>query len=221
MKSHVTAFTILATLWAASATLSTSSAADATKAATIILPKVEFRQATVDEGIGFFVVKSRELDPEKIGVPIILSPAEKAKSTKVDLSLTNIPLADAVKYFAIAADLQMTADGEALILHPAGAALSTGSTAGATKASKIMLPKLEFRQATVDEGLEFLRKKSRDLDPDKSGVPIVLVASETAKNVRVDLNLMNVSIADAAKYLAIAAGLEMTRDGEAIVLRSR
>ena len=90
----------------------------------------------------------------------------------------------------------------------------------ATKASKIIIPRVNFQQVTVDEGVAFLRIKSRELDPDKSGVPIILVASEKAKEARVDLNFLNISVADAAKYLAAVAKLEMSRDGEAIILKN-
>jgi hypothetical protein len=107
------------------------------------------------------------------------------------------------------------------IMLAAGSAFCADAVADTTKASKIILPKIEFRQATVDEALAYLRKKSREIDPDKSGVTIILVASEKAKEAKVDLDLLNVSLIDAAKYLAIAAGLEMTRDGEAIILKSK
>ncbi|MFZ4765034.1 MAG: hypothetical protein ACOYMN_08770 [Roseimicrobium sp.] len=89
-----------------------------------------------------------------------------------------------------------------------------------SKASKIILPKVQFAQATVNEALAFFRAKSRELDADKAGVTIILVASEKAKQAKVDLDLLNVSMADAVKYFAIAAGLEMSQDGEAIVLKS-
>ena len=107
------------------------------------------------------------------------------------------------------------------IILSAGSVIAAETPAETTKASKIIVPRLNFRQATVDEGLSFLLKKSRELDPDKSGVPIILVASEKGKETKFDLDLVNVSIADAIKYLAIAAGLEMTRDGEAFVLKSK
>ena len=107
------------------------------------------------------------------------------------------------------------------ILLATDAAFAADAAADDTKASKIIIPKVAFRQATVDEGLEFFRQKSRQLDPDKSGVPIILVASEKTKGIKVDLELFNVSLADAVKYLAVAAGLEMTRDGEAIILKGK
>ena len=105
------------------------------------------------------------------------------------------------------------------ILIVADSALA--ADADTTKASKIIIPKLVFRQANVDEALAFFLKKSREFDPEKSGVPIILVNPEKTKAVKVDLDLVNVSLADAVKYFAIAAGLEMTRDGEAIVLKMK
>lgn len=98
---------------------------------------------------------------------------------------------------------------------------SADSTTDNTKASKLILPKVQFAQATVGEGLDFFRIKSRELDPAKTGVTIILVASEKANQTKVDLDLLNVSLADAVKYFAIAAGLEMTRDGEAIILKNK
>ena len=107
------------------------------------------------------------------------------------------------------------------ILFAAGAVFAGSPTTDNTKASKIIIPKIEFRQATVVEGLDFLRQRSLQLDPDKSGVVIILVASDKAKGTKFDLSLTNVSVADAVKYVAIAADLEMTRDGEAFILKNK
>lgn len=107
------------------------------------------------------------------------------------------------------------------ILLATCALFAADTAADNTKASRIILPKVEFRQATVEDGLAFFRQKSRALDPAGSGVPIILIASDKLKGTKVDLDLVNVSIADAVKYFAIAAGLELTRDGEAMILKSK
>ena len=99
-------------------------------------------------------------------------------------------------------------------------ALGVGATLDGTKASTIILPKLGFRDATIAEGAAFLRSQSQKLDPTGTGVPIILHLTSPGET-RVTLDLVNVSIADAAKYFTIAAGIEMTRDGEAIIFKSK
>ena len=52
---------------------------------------------------------------------------------------------------------------------------SAPSTVGISKKlNSIIVPKIDFRDSTVRETIEFLVKKSKDLDPDKEGVNIVL-----------------------------------------------
>jgi hypothetical protein len=49
------------------------------------------------------------------------------------------------------------------------------------KVNGIVIPKVEFRNVTVSEAIEFLRQKSRQLDPDGTGVNIVLKLTAEAK----------------------------------------
>ncbi len=76
------------------------------------------------------------------------------------------------------------------------------------KADQIMLPKLVFNKATVPEAVKFLTRKSRDLDPAKTGVSIVFTGP-TDDATRVSIDLSNISIAGAAKKIAEAANLEI------------
>ena len=101
--------------------------------------------------------------------------------------------------------------------------LNANPTADTTRAAKILIPKLMFKDATIQEGVQFLQKKSRDLDPnpDHTGVPIVLLNAPDANTARVSLDFVNISIADAAKYIALAGNLKLTRDGEGIILSGR
>jgi hypothetical protein len=81
------------------------------KLETIIIPHVEFREQTLEEAIEFLRKKSVELDvaepdPARRGVPIGImkfgaagSPARKSmEETRITVSLTNIPLMEALKY---------------------------------------------------------------------------------------------------------------------------
>jgi general secretion pathway protein D len=119
---------------------------------TIVIPKIEFRLATVREAVDFLKRKSVELDAaepdqNKRGISVVLKgppPAAGGKarpsvpsipgldsappaasdgdgdafSTKVTLSLSNIPLGEAFRYLASLANLRMKAEPHALVLSP-------------------------------------------------------------------------------------------------------
>ena len=89
-----------------------------------------------------------------------------------------------------------------------------------SKAATIILPKITLNNAPIQIAVRFLTVKSRELDPDKTGVTILLTGPED-KQTRVNLDMANISVADAAKKLAEAANLEMRMDGESIVLKSK
>jgi hypothetical protein len=42
------------------------------------------------------------------------------------------------------------------------------------KVNQIIIPKIDFRNVTVEEAIAFLRQKAKQLDPDGTGVNIVL-----------------------------------------------
>ena len=88
------------------------------KARKIILPKIEWREATLAEAVDFLRQKAREFDEEKQGVKLILKPGPDANA-RVSLSLTNIPLSEALRYVADLAGLEVRAEPDALVLAPA------------------------------------------------------------------------------------------------------
>jgi len=217
MKSpRVLLLSLLLVLFAARAV-----SADATKASTIIVPKVVFRGASAREGVAFLMKKSVDLDPQKSGVNIVLVPWEGMEQTKIDLDLANVPLEAAVRYLAQVANLEVTKDGEALLLAPKNRIqpASLFSTEG-MKAAQIKLPKIELREASLEEALNFIRYKAAALDPEKSGVNIVLIPSDKIKPIKVTITLLNVPVADAVKYIALVANLEIRRDGETFIVKA-
>jgi hypothetical protein len=96
----------------------------------IIIPKIEFREATLREAIDYLIQKAHELDtqesdPSKRGVNIVLKlegQAEQSNSApseaRITLSLTNIPLAEALRYITSLAGLKVKVDQYAVTLVP-------------------------------------------------------------------------------------------------------
>ena len=98
--------------------------------------------------------------------------------------------------------------------------------------NRIVIPRVEFRDATVRQAVSFLQQRSRDLDttesdPERRGVNIVLklpatpsappvtgIEGESAAptfspDSRITLNLTNVPLYEALRYVATLAGLKV------------
>lgn len=99
---------------------------------------------------------------------------------------------------------------------PAGADLEQ-------KMKALVIPRLEFRDASVEEIVEQLVQWSRELDPSGEGVNIILVPpppEDTPRKVdpNLTLNLRRVSLHDALRYTADVAGRRVAYTDRAIKL---
>jgi hypothetical protein len=103
----------------------------------------------------------------------------------------------------------------ALVL--AFSSVASGQTVEA-KAWAIVLPQIEFRAATLDESIQALRAKSRELDPTRQGVNIVCMAPMPADK-KLDLRLTNVPLHEALRYVAQLSGLRLSAEPTALILK--
>ncbi|MEP6673155.1 MAG: hypothetical protein ABJF10_28655 [Chthoniobacter sp.] len=103
----------------------------------IVIPKLDFHEATVREAVDFLKKKSAELDVDSPGgnrgVNIVLklagpneaapgaassAPVEKAADARITVSLTNVPLLEALKYVTGLADLRFQVEPYAVSIVP-------------------------------------------------------------------------------------------------------
>jgi beta-lactamase regulating signal transducer with metallopeptidase domain len=188
----------------------------------LILPRVQFRQATIEDALEFLRQKSVQLDtatedPTKKGVNIVLAASEKFAETKITLDLSNIPLSEALKYVAQLANLQVLVEREAVALVEPNAAVRLADGADWLRTAAVRLPKVQFRNATLDEAVEFIRVTTRDLDPQKKGMNIVIKPGGDP-NSRITLDLRNVPSSEALRYCAQLASYTLSFDGAVAVL---
>ena len=222
----------------------------------IVIPRLDFRDATVAEAVEFLKKKSAELDtaepdPAKRGVNFVLNlgAAPEAAPQRLTLSLSNIPLLEALKYVTGLASLKFKVERSAVVIVPVGAKTKSSDAPLvrgtpdaremiARKLNSIIIPRLEFRDATLREAIDFLKKKTADLDtaepePARRGVSIVLrlpaTAGATAEpgvenppgqpvEKRITLSLKNVSLMEAFKYTAALAGCQVRIEPYALTI---
>ncbi|MEM1060478.1 MAG: hypothetical protein AAGK14_14790 [Verrucomicrobiota bacterium] len=65
-----------------------------------IIAEVKFEEAPLEQVVAYLVAKSKELDPEKQGVNVVVTPdaEQEAAGKKSNLKLTNVPLGVALRY---------------------------------------------------------------------------------------------------------------------------
>jgi hypothetical protein len=85
----------------------------------INIPAVEFRDVTVREAVAFVAQKVHELSGGKRSVNVVwMVPPEKTDSTRVTLSLQNVPASEVLRYIGDASNLRFTYDFHAVKIRP-------------------------------------------------------------------------------------------------------
>jgi beta-lactamase regulating signal transducer with metallopeptidase domain len=277
------------------------------KAESIIIPKVDFRGATLLECLEFLKRKSIDLDPKKEGVNIVVNIPKELPNTKalITLNLRNVTLSEAVKYVTGLANCRYRYDERAIVIvdvgdgsmrvreyivpaslvsdlerqnpeafevrrfdmakyltgigvtFPEGASavyihlvrrlivrntdenldlvdafVKATIEASASEASpsqtlpserkltKIIIPKLEFRETNLKESIEFLSKKVKDLDPEKTGVTMEVASNVNADENRITISLLNIPAFEALKYVTSLAGVKFrVTDDDRVVIQ--
>ncbi|MFA7342718.1 MAG: Amuc_1098 family type IV pilus outer membrane protein [Terrimicrobiaceae bacterium] len=91
----------------------------------IVIPKIDFRDATVREALDFIKQRASSLDtveqdPAKKGINIVLKLAPDAveSGSRITLSLTDVPLRAAIDYVARAANLKLKVEPYSVVVVP-------------------------------------------------------------------------------------------------------
>ena len=86
---------------------------------------------------------------------------------------------------------------------------------------KIILDKVDFRDATLTELLEYLRQKGNQLGEGKVAVNFVYQLDEQAKGAKVTLTLQKVPFTEVLRYIGELANVQFSFEPYAIVVKPR
>ncbi len=91
------------------------------------------------------------------------------------------------------------------------------------KMNRIIFPTVQFQGATIDEAIEYLRVKSRDLDTftDASGVKgvnIILRTGDAPSNASISLDLKDVPMSEALRYVTELAQMKYKVEAHAVLV---
>ena len=91
------------------------------------------------------------------------------------------------------------------------------------KMNKIIFPTVQFQGVTIDEAIEYLRVKSRDLDTFTDagavkGVNIILRQGEAPSNASISLDLKDVPMSEALRYVTELAQMKYKVEAHAVLV---
>jgi hypothetical protein len=117
------------------------------KAEAIIIPRVEFREASVQEAIDFMRKKALENDPEKKGINIVLNEVNGPADRKLTITLSDIPLLEVLRFTAELAELDFQIRDTAIVLTTGGKSNAMEGAPARAGANPPMIPGLAMPNA--------------------------------------------------------------------------
>ena len=161
---------------------------------------------------------------------------QAAQDAKITIQLSDVPLGTALEYVTSMAGVSLRVDKNAVVLTDKQPALQpqlqkitelekaqTPENGLQSKLNTIVISQLNFRDAALEEVVNFLRLRSRELDPEGQGVNFVITsaAMQAAQDAKITLQLSDVPLGTALEYVTSMAGVSLRVDENAVVLDVR
>ena len=193
-----------------------------------------FEGASIQEVLDYVRMKSievdsKETDPSKKGVDLILVNSAQSQNVKVSFDLKNVSVHDVLSLVAKQVGFMIGPDatGAAIMIalpsefaKPAPAPQPGPVSPVSALAAKLVVARCQFQDATAEQAAAFIERESKRLDPAGKGVRIK-VAAEAGKSRPVTLQLRDVRLLDLTQIVAEQSGLELKDDGTALLFVPR
>lgn len=201
----------------------------------VILPRVEFTEVTLIDAVTQLNASAEEAAKGQPVPKVVLDGSGDPGAKVRELMIRNVPLSVAVRYCAEQTKHKVVAkEGELRITKdaapPAGAPVVVEEAADKAKpagkaleaAHKIIIPRIDFLSVTLQEAVDFLNLRAKELSKDEPFFPVVIdPAVDATKVINSELRLRNVPLSVALKYCVDAAGLRLTGDDKEIRISKR
>ena len=162
------------------------------KLPTIIIPQINFEDLDISKALELLTLKSKECDPQHIGIHFLLGlpnrsePKLSGPQWEVSIHLKDVPLDEVLGGICYDDGLcWVISKGDVFLflLLPDNQRAASSATPEEIRRQKHLIRKLrstfiiakvDFNKADIADVVDFLNKKSKEIDPDHVGVKIVL-----------------------------------------------
>lgn len=189
------------------------------------LPSVSFKPpATLADAVSFMRDMSRDMDPfggAAKGVNFLISGTEAKDLPKMPMIRTNnISLYSLLKLVVDAVGYDFKVNDDIVIVFKNRKGASPSDQAVVARMKQIMVPTIDIKPlSTLKDAVEILRKASKEYDPRKDGVNIVLKTA-TGEPVPVvpKIRANNISVYNALDLITGAVGYGFEVKGDSVVI---
>lgn len=189
------------------------------------LPSVSFKPpATLADAVSLMRDMSRDMDPfggAAKGVNFLISGTEAKDLPKMPMIRTNnISLYSLLKLVVDAVGYDFKVKDDIVIVFKNGKGATPSDKAVVARMKQIMVPTIDIKPlSTLKDAVEILRKASKEYDPRKDGVNIVLkTAKGEAVPVVPKIHGNNMSIYNALDLILGSVGYDFDVNGECVVV---
>ena len=192
------------------------------KASRRMIPQVLFERISVAEAIEFLRRPVGCDLPPGMESTLNMVFLDDVSDATVTLNLSNVSLKAVLELIAEVANLAVTYEDDAVIIHKRGHRFQRGMkvTEETARAMAMVLPRVQFPGITVAEAVDFFRSESIARDSSHRGINLVLKPG-TEKAPEIHLDLKKVPVAKAIYFLAETAHLRLEAEDHALILSSK
>ncbi|HCE44717.1 MAG TPA: hypothetical protein DET40_14340 [Lentisphaeria bacterium] len=187
----------------------------------ITFDHVEFEDVQILTAVKYFKTRSRESDPERNGINIILMNnslnPDNSKWPVITINVDNIPAGKLLKLFCASTKIDMRIDPHAVVIGrkiPKYGVEPDPLSKG--KFATLMLEQIDLEEASVGSVAELLTERSKELDKDKTGLKVIVDDDLDAPKLTMSLDA--IPIGEIIRYIALLADLKYDVKGDTVTL---
>ena len=183
----------------------------------------DFRDVTFHQALQNLQRKSQDVDKLKQGFNYVFTnKASKLANKKLTLSLTQLPLYDAIKYTALTLKLNVKFERKTVIILAPGEKIKdpvikekfVKRDPRLLSALRLQCKSVSANKLSLKDIFKTIKTESVKSDSTGKGINILDISGSGAKPI---MSLKNISVYEALRYTAIAANIPMKLDRSAVV----
>ena len=192
------------------------------------ISKSDFRDVTLMQAVQNLQRKSQDVDKLKEGFNYVFTPkAKKLIENKITLSLTPLPLFQAIKYTAMTLKMEVKFELRTVIFFAPGEKYRNPvlkekfikKDPRLLESLKLRCKETQANNTSIGEVLKSIKEQSRLSDKEGKGINILNISGDSSKTLT--MSLKSLSAYDAIRYTCIAGNVTMKLDRSAVVLEKR
>jgi hypothetical protein len=191
------------------------------KLETIIIPQLQFHEVSLTDAVEFLRVKSRQLDADnKQPLHINFTLRCHPDTIRISLDLKKVSLIEALGRITEAGGVEFRIQDQDIVIEYGRhirPQLPSPPDSALIRAQQIILPAVQIEKASLKEALTYLKTKARDTHGQTITIPELIIKPNGDADSGISLDLKDVPLHIALKYIAALAGYTIVEEGITLV----